>query len=667
MRIYICALLLATSFAFGQTNNSTDTDLGREGIQPEDRGTPEGWNPRPGDWCSTEWTRTEFITNKFTGKVRSQLHRFVELGDGLNYLNEDHTWQRSTDTIEIMTNGGAAALRGPTKVYFPPTLRDPIILTTRSNIVLKLRPAGVYYTDYASGESVLLGPVWEADGELVPPNQVVYHAAIKEGLKCDIRLTYTKGGFESDLVILERPHASPEIFKMDAETTRLELVTLIDGREPNRTSGVLHKEVDADRRGKLGEFADLIDQTLDYGPELHFPLGRAFTTSRSDSEFDKGANGLARIHVGEERDGELPVAKTWARFGDQQGLIEAVWWRDIKPMLDTLPTVGRSGSKSTATKHASLKRELPLLSQSQSPSSKSEAMAVANASYKPNGIIWDYVTLSGNGPYTFTNGSTYYLTTTFSSDDLTFQPNAIIKYSTTNSPYLIASGNIISTGSSSNPVILTSENDDSYGVQIDCSTHTPLASSVYRALRWTLNSTSTCTLAGFKVRYAKGGFIVSGSPAEGKTNCTVVNCSFEESTNNQFCIMATACRVTLQTSTACHVATNTITSSGGDFLGSLSDGCPCTPPSISTHPSSLTNSQGTSASFSVSATGTGPLNYQWRFNGANIVGATTGSFTTNSITSANGGNYTVVIINSCGSVTSSIAALTVLPSGFRPV
>ncbi|HEU4632784.1 MAG TPA: Ig-like domain repeat protein, partial [Flavisolibacter sp.] len=87
-----------------------------------------------------------------------------------------------------------------------------------------------------------------------------------------------------------------------------------------------------------------------------------------------------------------------------------------------------------------------------------------------------------------------------------------------------------------------------------------------------------------------------------------------------------------------------------------------TAPSITTQPQSVTNGIGCGASFTVAATGTPPLSYQWRKNGTNINGATTDTYSIGSIVSGDGGNYDVVITNACGSVTSSAAVLTVYPS-----
>ena len=83
-------------------------------------------------------------------------------------------------------------------------------------------------------------------------------------------------------------------------------------------------------------------------------------------------------------------------------------------------------------------------------------------------------------------------------------------------------------------------------------------------------------------------------------------------------------------------------------------------PSITTQPMSETVAVGQTATFSVAASGTGPLSYQWQRNGANINGATGATYATPLTTSAdNGASFTVVVSNSAGSVTSNSATLTV--------
>jgi hypothetical protein len=84
------------------------------------------------------------------------------------------------------------------------------------------------------------------------------------------------------------------------------------------------------------------------------------------------------------------------------------------------------------------------------------------------------------------------------------------------------------------------------------------------------------------------------------------------------------------------------------------------PPSITTQPANKTVNVGQTATFSVVATGTATLKYQWLKNNANVSGATSASYTTpTTIASDNGAKFTCKISNGFGTITSSTATLTV--------
>ncbi len=83
------------------------------------------------------------------------------------------------------------------------------------------------------------------------------------------------------------------------------------------------------------------------------------------------------------------------------------------------------------------------------------------------------------------------------------------------------------------------------------------------------------------------------------------------------------------------------------------------PPSIVTPPQSQTVEVGENAAFTVTASGSAPLSYQWRFNGANISGATTTSYTRSNAQLTDAGSYAVVVTNAAGSITSAPGTLTV--------
>ncbi|HMJ66743.1 MAG TPA: lamin tail domain-containing protein, partial [Candidatus Binatia bacterium] len=83
------------------------------------------------------------------------------------------------------------------------------------------------------------------------------------------------------------------------------------------------------------------------------------------------------------------------------------------------------------------------------------------------------------------------------------------------------------------------------------------------------------------------------------------------------------------------------------------------PPSITAQPVNQTVAASGTATFTVSASGATPLTYQWRFNGVNISGATGPSLTINNAQLAQHGQYSVLVVNSAGSVLSASATLTV--------
>src|SRR6266568_3479289 len=90
-------------------------------------------------------------------------------------------------------------------------------------------------------------------------------------------------------------------------------------------------------------------------------------------------------------------------------------------------------------------------------------------------------------------------------------------------------------------------------------------------------------------------------------------------------------------------------------------------PAITSQPGNQTVTAGQTATFTVAATGTAPLSYQWQKNGANITGATAAGYTTPATTTADSGStFAVVVTNTAGTVTSASATLTVNPAPVAP-
>jgi methionine-rich copper-binding protein CopC len=85
--------------------------------------------------------------------------------------------------------------------------------------------------------------------------------------------------------------------------------------------------------------------------------------------------------------------------------------------------------------------------------------------------------------------------------------------------------------------------------------------------------------------------------------------------------------------------------------------------SIVTPPASQSVNAGATATFTVVATGTGPLTYQWNFKGSGLAGQTGATLTVANAQSVDAGDYSVTVTGGTAvPVTSAVATLTVVQS-----
>ena len=86
------------------------------------------------------------------------------------------------------------------------------------------------------------------------------------------------------------------------------------------------------------------------------------------------------------------------------------------------------------------------------------------------------------------------------------------------------------------------------------------------------------------------------------------------------------------------------------------------PPGIVTQPASQNVAAGANVSFSVTASGTAPLSYQWQYDNTPITNATNSLLLLTNVQPATAGSYLVTVTNPLGSNSSAAAVLTVQPA-----
>ena len=133
----------------------------------------------------------------------------------------------------------------------------------------------------------------------------------------------------------------------------------------------------------------------------------------------------------------------------------------------------------------------------------------------------------------------------------------------------------------------------------------------------------------------------AGTNLVGATNSTLTLLNIQTSQAGSYCIM--------------------VSNLSGAVLSSNATLTVWVPPFITAQPCDQTVDQGSNATFSVAASGTAPLSYQWRLNGTNLLGVNNATLGLTGIQMSQAGLYSVVVSNPYGLVTSSNALLTVRP------
>jgi hypothetical protein len=159
------------------------------------------------------------------------------------------------------------------------------------------------------------------------------------------------------------------------------------------------------------------------------------------------------------------------------------------------------------------------------------------------------------------------------------------------------------------------------------------------------NSTSVCAGSPLVLSVAASGsnlsykFYRNGATVQSSTSNTyTVSSATTNDAGTYTCLVGNACGESLS-------APVTVTVNAG--------------PAATQQPVGVSQCQGSAAQLTFLASATPAPTYQWKLNGNNISGATSSTYSIPSLQPANGGTYTCVASNACGSLTSNAVVVTV--------
>lgn len=493
--LFFGALFCAFALNVPAQNQGTNTE------PPQD--TPFIIVQRDGN--ANTWQRTTYEQMP-SGEWIPHLHSYQETATGLNFKNPDTgEWEASSGEIEIV-QGGAVARHGQHKIIFAADLATygAIDMETPDGQRLRSHMLGLCYFDQASGKSVFIAEVTNSIGQLISSNQVWYDNAFT-GLKAGVRYSYTREGFEQDIILEEQPPV-PESYGLNSSTTVLQAYTeFISPPAPAISMSVINE----------GTGQQMLDKALTFST-MKIGRGRAFLAATSSEN--------------------IPVAKDWATLEGRQFLIEQVPIPQITEQLDTLPPPQASVRQSNSVLNVvSSKRLLP-----GSPLAKvgTNQMRLASLPHKTDGFVLDYISLNTSQTnYTFRGDMTYYISGNVNlyGTNTTFEGGTVVKYNSGVS--LSVYSPVTWGGSTYHPVVLLSKDDTSIGETVSFGSP---GNSYYATKALYFDGTTAMTnlvIDNLRILNAQTGIAINGRTNHLLSNVQITKCGNGVlATNADFCL-----------------------------------------------------------------------------------------------------------------------------------
>ncbi len=454
------------------------------------------------------------------GSVQVTQRGYTELDPGSNYW-DDGQWKKSQAVIELDDKIGAKAIQAQQKVFFKPSVnqRGAVEIHTPEGMVLKSSVLGLSYFDSFSGQMVTLATTHRSVGELLEPNQIIYRDAF-DNIHADVLYTFRTSGLEQDIIFRENPPA-PELFGLLPESTKLEVMSeFYEAPNPGKRVSTLDEVTDPQLRQQMAE-PDWIDEELNFGNVI-LPRGKAFSVASANQN---------QVIPTEK---SSPVGKRWINNGSRSALIESVDYYNVRSILETLPDAVSPDDLDQEDAGAMFQlnqkfpktasRILPELNASSTAALPKDAIRVASYSpYSEPGFVLDYTTVTGTSNFTFKGNETYLISASsiVLSGTTTFEGGTVVKFDSTNMPYVYVLGSIVCETQTYLPALITAKDDNTVGEKITGSSGTPSGYYCDTAL-WYIPSGSI-EIKNIHFRFAETALKIDPVYA---SDSTIMNCQF---------------------------------------------------------------------------------------------------------------------------------------------
>lgn len=428
------------------------------------------------------WSRVSYETNR-QGRVWARTNAYTELATGMHYRNDRGEWTESVPGFDLEP-GWAVARRGAHQVALAADARTHggVDIRTPDNQRLRSHVLGLSYLDTASGQAVLIAETTNCVGQLLPSGNEVLYANAFTDFRADLLYTCTKAGFRQDVILREQP-PGPELFGLNPQTTRLQVLTeFVEAPEPVKQT-VGGESMSTNRAAMEVEPTDTM---LDFGT-MQMGRGLAFLAGEA-----------TRRRVA------TPVSKSWVVMEGRRCLVEEVRWPAMAPRLRALPQAEayRIGAKDT---NLLAQRCVPwehLLPAGPETRKSTGMLAWAAAAPAAPGYVVDYELYGSLANFTLRGDTTYHVTdTVYLTGCVTIEGGTVVKSETSDcGSVVLYSDNIRCQTGPYRPAVFTSVNDDTIGMTINGSTGNPSSADVAEAIVFW--GSSPGVLHDLRVRYA---------------------------------------------------------------------------------------------------------------------------------------------------------------------